>query len=224
MKISLNEHVFTIEDEYSIVKALTMWLQYDLNIRMKYAEELFKFINIHLCSNKVMLANKIIDTGNIDQDKIIKDININISVRDSIHNNADTLDLLNMYGHQTTFNNIQYCEYSLYKVSTDSIYDIKNDNALIKHDFGSVSNVIYTKSNNLYILCCIIGKMFKYNKYTNTITNCHYPNDYLCNETYPPTINEMCDGNLITIGGVYIGTKCRTDKVMIYNTSTDEYQ
>ena len=31
----------------------------------------------------------------------------------------------------------------------------------------------------------------------------------------------MCDGNLITIGGAYIDTECKTDKVMIYNTSTD---
>ena len=223
MKISLNEHVFTIEDEYTIVKALTMWLQYDLNNRMKYAEELFKFVTVHLCSNKLMLANKIIDTGNIDLDKIIKDININISVRVSIHNNADTLDLLNMYGNQHNFNNIQCNTHSLYKVSTDGIYDIQNNNALIKHEFGSVSNVIYTKSNNLYILCCSIGKMFKYNKHTNSITNCQYPSDYLCNERHPPTINEMCDGNLITIGGAYIDTEVDTDKVMIYNTSTDTW-
>ena len=175
MKISLNEHVFTIEDAYTIVKALTMWLQYDLNNRMKYAEELFKFVTVHLCSNKLMLANKFIDTGNIDLDKIIKDININISVRVSIHNNADTLDLLNMYGNQHNFNNVQCNIHSLYKVCPDGIYDIQNNNALIKHEFGSVSNVIYTKSNNLYILCSSIGKMFKYNKHTNIITNCHYP-------------------------------------------------
>ena len=223
LKISLSEHLFIIEDEYSIVKALTMWLQYDLNNRMKYAKELFKCVSIHLCSNKLMLANINIDTGNIDLDTILKEININISVGDCINNNPVTLDLLNKYGNQTNFTNIQYSIHSLYEVCTDGIYDIQNNNALIKHDFGSISNVIYTKTNNLYILCCSIGKMFKYNKHTNSITNCHYPSDYLFNEQFPPTINEMSDGNLITIGGIYINTKVDTDKVMIYNTSTDEW-
>ena len=222
LKISLTERLFTIEDEYSIVKALTMWLQYDLNNRMEYSEEIFKLVNLNLCSNKLMLANKIIETGNIDLDQILKDININISAIYSVHNNPDTLDLLKIYSYQLTFNNIRYSEYSLYKVSTAGIYDIKNNNALIKYDFESVNNVIYTKSNDLYILCCIIGKMFKYNKNTNIITKCDYPNDYLFNEHFPPTINEMCDGNLITIGCTYI-TKVDTDKVMIYNTSTYEW-
>ena len=227
LKISLTEHLFSVEDEYSIVKALTMWLQYDLNNRMEYSEELFKFINVNLCSKKLMLANKIIDTGNINLDNILKGINIVISAIYSIHNNPDTLDLLKIYVNKHTLhininiNNIS--EYSLYKVSTDGIYDIKNNNALIKHDFESVSNVIYKKSNVLYILCCSIGKMFKYNKHTNTITNCQYHNDYVFIELHPPTINEMCDGNLITIGGRYIDTKVDTDKVMIYNTSTDEW-
>ena len=223
LKISLTERLFTIEDEYSIVKALKMWLQYDLNNRMVYAEELFKLINVNLCSNKLMLLNKNIETGNIDLDKILKDININISLRDVINNNADTLDLLNKYGNQTNFTNIQYSIHSLYEVCTDGMYDIQNNNALIKHDFGSISNVIYTKTNNLYILCCSIGKMFKYNKHTNIITNCDYPNDYVFIELHPPTINEMCDGNLITIGGEYIDNNIITDKVMIYNTSTDEW-
>ena len=202
---------------------MTIWLQYDLNDRMKYAEELFKFINLNLCSNELMISNKDIDTGNMDLDNIIKDININISVRNCINNNPETLDLLNKYGNQPNFNNIQCNTHSLYKVCPDGIYDIQNNNALIKHDFGTVTNVIYTKSNNLYILCCSIGKMFKYNKHTNTITNCQYPNDYLCNEEFPPTINEMCDGNLITIGGTYIDTEVDTDKVMSYNTSTDTW-
>ena len=64
--------------------------------------------------------------------------------------------------------------------------------------------------------------MFKYNKRTNVITKCHYPNDYSFKK-YPPTINEMCDGNLITIGGGTRIDKCITDKVMIYKTSTDEW-
>ena len=223
LKISLSEHLFIIEDEYSIVKALTIWLQYDLNDRMKYAEELFKFINLNICSNKLMISNKDIDTGNMDLNNIIKDINITISVINCLNNNPETLDLLNKYGHQTSFNNIEYSLHSLYIVSTDGIYGVQNHNALIKHDFGKVSNVIYTKSNNLYILCSSIGKMFKYNKHTNIITNCQYPNDYLFHVSLPPTINEMCDGNLITIGGAYIDTECKTDKVMIYNTSTDEW-
>ena len=49
LKISLTERLFTIEDEYSIVKALTMWLQYDLNNRMEYSEEIFKLVNLNLC-------------------------------------------------------------------------------------------------------------------------------------------------------------------------------
>ena len=65
--------------------------------------------------------------------------------------------------------------------------------------------------------------MFKYNKHTNTITNCNYPSDCVFNENYLPTINEMCDGNLITIGGAYIDNNIITDKVMIYNTRTDEW-
>ena len=223
MKISLSEHLFRIEDEYYIVKALTIWLQYDLNNRMKYAEELFKFINLIECSNELMISNKDIDTGNMDLDNIIKDININISIINCLNNNPETLDLLIKYGHQTSFNNIEYSNQSLYIVSTDGIYDVQTNTALIKHDFGTVTNVIYTKSNNLYILCSSIGKMFKYNKLTNTITNCHYPNDYVFNEDFPPTINEMYDGNLITIGGKYIDTEVRTDKVIIYNTSTDEW-
>ena len=97
LKISLTEHLFTVEDEYSIVKALIMWLQYDLKNRMDYAVEFFKLIRLNLCSNKLMIANKNINTSNIDLDKILKDININISLRDVINNNADTLDLLKMY-------------------------------------------------------------------------------------------------------------------------------
>ena len=197
MKISLSENLFIIEDEYSIVKALTIWLQYDLNDRMKYAEELFKFIHLNLCSNELMISNKDIDTGNMDLNNINKDINITISVINCLNNNPETLDLLNKYGHQTSFNNIEYRVHSLYIVSTDGIYDVKTNTALIKHDFGKVSNVIYTKFNNLYILCCSIGKIFKYNKLTNIITNCRYPNDYLFGEGFQPTINEMCDGNLI---------------------------
>ena len=223
LKISLSENLFRIEDEYSIVKALTIWLQYDLNDRMKHAEELFKFIHLNLCSNELMITNKDIDTGNIDLNNIIKDININISVRNCINNNPETLDLLIKYGNQPNFNNIQCSIHSLYIISTDGIYDVKTNTALIKHDFGKVSNVIYTKSNNLYILCCSIGKMFKYNKLANIIINCQYPKDYLFHVDFPPTINEMCDGNLITIGGTCIDNKVDIDKVMIYNTSTDEW-
>ena len=65
--------------------------------------------------------------------------------------------------------------------------------------------------------------MFKYNKHTNIITKCNYPSDYLFNVLHPPTINEMCDGNLITIGGMYIDTSISTDKVLIYNTSKDTW-
>ena len=65
--------------------------------------------------------------------------------------------------------------------------------------------------------------MFKYNKHTNIITDCHYSNDYVFNEKYPPTINKIFDGNLITIGGEYFDTKVDTDKLMIYNTSNDEW-
>ena len=222
LKMSLSQHSFTIENEYSIVKALTIWLKYDLNNRMEYAQELFKLVMVHLCSNTLMLANTDINTGNIDLDEIIKNINIDISVRDCINNNHDTLRLLNMYGNQPNFNNKLFSIYSLYKVCPNGIYDIKNNNALIKHDFGNVSNVIYTKSNTLFILCSSIGKMFKYNKFTNSIITCNYPNDYLFSKVFPPTINEMCDGNLITIGGRY--TDCSvTDRVMIYNTSTDTW-
>ena len=200
-----------------------MWLQYDLSNRMEYAEELFKYISVNLCSNKLMLANIDIDTGNIELDEIIKDININISVRDSIHNNPDTLRLLNKYGNKYNFNNIQCSIHSLYKVCSDGIYDLRNNNTLIEHDFGSVSNVIYTKSNVLYILCCRKGKMFKYDKHTNIITKCNYPRDYLFDEDFPPTINEMGDDNLITIGGAYVDTSISSDKVMIYNTSKDTW-
>ena len=223
LKKSLAERLFTIEDEYSIVKALTMWLQYDLSNRMEYADELFKLITVNLCSNKLMMSNTDIDNGNIELDEIIKDININISVRYSIHNNADTLRLLNKYGNKPNFNNIQCSIHSLYKVCSDGIYDLRNNKALIEHDFGIVSNVIYTKSNVLYILCCRKGKMFKYDKHTNIITKCNYPSDYLFNVLHPPTINEMGDGNLITIGGAYIDTDDDTDKVMIYNTSKDTW-
>ena len=223
LKMSLSQHLFTTENEYSIVKALTIWLQYDLNNRMEYVQELFQFITAHLCSNKLMLANTDIDTGNIELDAIIKNINIEISVRHCINNNHDTLRLLNMYGNQPKFNNILFSIYSLYKVCPNGIYDIVNNNALIEHDFGNISNVIYTKSNHLYILCSSIGKMFKYNKFTNIITDCNYPNDYLFNIDFPPTFNEMCDGNLITIGGIYNNPKVPTDKVMIYNISTDKW-
>ena len=223
LKMSLSQHSFTIENEYSIVKALTMWLQYDLNNRMEYAQELFKLVTVHLCSNTLMLANTDIDTGNIDLDEIIKNININISVRDCINNNHDTLRLLNKYGNKLSFDNIHYSVYSLYKVYKDGIYDIQNKNTLIEHDFGNVSNVIYTKSNHLYILCSSIGKMFKYNKFTNIITDCNYPNDYLFNTDYPPTFNEMRDGNIIIIGGIYINSMTITNRVMIYNTSLNTW-
>ena len=42
----------------------------------------------------------------------------------------------------------------------------------------------------MYILYCTIGKLFKYNKLTNIITNCNYIKDYLFNTKYPPSINK----------------------------------
>ena len=200
-----------------------MWLQYDLSNRMEYAEELFKLITVNLCSNKIMLDNIDIDTGNIELDEIIKDININITVRDCINKNNDSLNLLNKYGSKSTFYNIKYNKYSLYNVCKDGIYILPTKNAFIKYDLYSVNNVIYTKYNVLYILCCRKGKMFKYDKLTNILTKCNYPSDYLFNDNFPPTINEMCDGNLITIGGTYIDTRVITNKVMIYNTSKDTW-
>ena len=87
---------------------------YDLSNRMEYADGLFKFITVNLCSNKLMLANIDIDTGNIELDEIIQNININITVRYCINNNPDTLHLLNKYGNKYNFNNIHYSIYSLY--------------------------------------------------------------------------------------------------------------
>ena len=71
LKISLSDRLFTIENEYVIVKALQMWLKYDLNNIMKYSKVLFKLIHIHRCSNTLILSNTNIDTGNIMLDKII---------------------------------------------------------------------------------------------------------------------------------------------------------
>ena len=190
---------------------------------MVYAHELFKLITVNVCNNKLMICNTHVDTGNSDLDDIINNININISLRDCINNNPETLNLLSLYSNQVNFNNIQYNVHSSYKICPNGIYDIQNNNALINYNFGSVNNVIYTKYNNLYILCCSIGKMFKYNKITNSITNCHYPKDYLFNTEFLPTINEMCNGNLITIGGGYINSSNCIDKVMIYNTSKDKW-
>ena len=166
---------------------------------MKHAEELFRFVNIHLCDDTLDLSKININTGNNKLDNIIKHIYIQISLKNYINNDFNLLSLTNNYDNIINLNNIKYSKYVLYKVCKDGIYDIKNNNSIIKHDFGDITNVIYTKSKDLFILCCFTSKMYKYNKQNNIITECRYPKDYIF-EKYPPTINEMKNGNLICIG------------------------
>ena len=199
LKLLLSEHLFTKEDEYSIVKALTMWLQYDFNTRMEYSRELFKYITIDMCSDKVMHLNRNTDTGNEDLNSILLSIDTQILVRNHAKTN------------------------SLYKICRVGIYDIQNNIALLEYDFGVVTNVIYTTSDKLYVLNCSEGNMCVYDKYGCTVTKCAYPDVYLFHPEHPPTINERGNGDLITIGGRHLNSERSSDVVMIYNTVMDEW-
>ena len=218
----LKERSLRRKNEYSIIKALTLWFQYDPDNRMQYAKELFSFVNIHLCYDTIDLSNININTGNNNLDNIIKHIYIQISLKNHINNDLDLLNITNDYDNIIELSNIKYNRCTLYKVCEEGIYDVKTNNLLIKHDFKYISKVIYTKSKDLYILCCSISKMYKYNKLNNIISECKYPQDYLFIE-HPPTINEMRNGNLISIGGYSISESTAIDTVMIYDINSNDW-
>ena len=101
---------------------------------------------------------------------------------------------------------------------------MKSNETLCSYEFGNVDKVIYTSSKQLYIFNFIDGKLFRYNQIDKTIVNCSYPDGFTFNNSWPPTVNEISDGNLIIIGGEFDKVdNAISDKVNIYNTTIDSW-
>ena len=99
---------------------------------------------------------------------------------------------------------------------------MKSNETLCSYEFGNVDKVIYTSSKQLYIFNFTDGKLFRYDQIDNNIVVCSYPDGYIFHNIFPPTVNEISDGNLIIIGGGY-DVNSHSDKVKIYNTSIDSW-
>ena len=220
LKLKLVNREFTINDGYDIVRSLTIWCQHDIIERLAVSADLFELININKCSKEMAMNYKNVDTNNSVLDKIVQNINLKILLYDSIKCNNDLLNMKSIYGIDY-LENIKLTVKILYNVNNKGIYNVKYNETLCSYEFGNVDKVIYTSSKQLYIFNFIDGKLFRYDQIDKTIVVCSYPDGYIFNKRWPPTVNETSDGNLIIIGGEFKNSD--SDKVKIYNTSIDSW-
>ena len=202
---------FMAKNEYYIIQAIIMWIQFNLDERVGDAELLFSNIDCKSCSKNLILENKNINTGNLILNGIIHKLYLKISI-----NSDMTIHLLKFYKIDT-FNSCIKMEdesvkvdtgslFSLYKVDKDGIYTINGNKKILTCDFGNITRVIYIR-NYLFCIDFRSGNMTKFDTSTNEVTNCAFPFNYTFSDNYySPTINETSDGNLLAVGGL---NKCK---------------
>ena len=132
---------FHCSNEYDLIKGIVLWLKYDLDNRLDDAQLLFNLVNYRLCDIKIMLENKIIYTGNIKLDNIIKQVHLKIS----IHNDKTILQYMDYYkvGYINSFDipsneqttNKYNGKSCLSKLANGGISDTSNHYRILNYNF-----------------------------------------------------------------------------------------
>ena len=212
---------FTTDNEYYIIRGVISWVLYDLENRIIHAKKLFPNINCTKCRKSLMLDNEEIDTGNLQLDYTIQQLNLKIS----IINDSTSLKLINLYKIGNL--NISFDDYyndsnrklTLCRIQKDSIFSIKHNTKILAYSFGSVNRIIYIR-DYLYTINFIDGKMYKYNTLSNDVFECSYPCNYEFTLGYHPMVTSTVNGFMLN-GGRYNNTNSLN--VCIYNMSTNTW-
>ena len=210
---------FRAKNEYYIMQAISVWIQYNVEERVGDAELLFSYIDCKACSKFLIFENKNINTGNLILNGIIQQLNLKISLTNEMttnlmkYYNIDKFNISIQVEKETVIIDTRNV-FSLYKVDSDGIYNCVDKNKIFTYNFGEINKVIYIRS---YLFCInfITGHMVKFDTSLNIIVNCAFPFEYIHNEKiHHPSISETSDGNLLTIGG--FSTICK-----VYNIDKD---
>ena len=81
---ALASRAFTVENEYSVLEACVMWIEWALPERAQYARPLLAHVDLDLCSYKYILRNRDVDTRDPELDRIVMRMNIDIAARRSV--------------------------------------------------------------------------------------------------------------------------------------------
>ena len=226
---SFSNYEFKCKDEFDYVTSIILWVTYDLEDRIKYAEHLFSTINYKYCSKILMLKNSEIKTGNSILDDIIKQAYFKIFIlNDTLAQFLKKIDIksLNINLDETFINTKSKLTLSnkeilnLYNIKSDGIYNEISKCSISKYNFGDVTKVIYI-NNILFIFCS--EKLYKCDILTFEITNCCPPQTsvYSGNSFSDIFLEKTIDNNIIIIGGLSKYTK--SSKVKIYHMSEDKW-
>ena len=224
---ALANRAFTVENEYSVLEACVLWLEWELPERARYARPLLANVDIDLCSYEQMLRNRDIDTGDPELDRIVMRINVDIAVRRSVVKDPGTMDLIRAYrgvdDDRLAYAGFRFDGVRLFSVRPDGVYDVRTGRSLLKFSFGPVSNTVSTSGGHVYVLSCYRGRMFEYLPCTNEVQRRAYPPAYRFKVKFPPTVTEIGDdGDLVSVGGFSLNRRA-SPSVMNYNARLDSW-
>lgn len=216
-----------IDDEYYLVRAILMWVQYDIGDRLRYAESLLSNVNCSLCSKMLMLNHKYIDTTN----KVLESLIIKIHLQISILNDNDTAELIDIYN----LNQVDTFRIPMNKETMDVLINkrmygvamqcnLERDHVdvLVKYACR-YDQILYTSKDMILFVSFNQNNMIKYDVKNKVLINCCNPPLNDCN--YPPTINEISGDRIVAIGGLCndpnTSIERSSDKVWYYDIAKD---